>query len=330
MHVAGTGEAEEGLEHYASDDGRDVAGRSLQRLVVKVGSRLLAGRDGALHDRRIGALSEVIAAHRPIETVLVSSGAVVTGFSALGRRRAPTSAAARRAAAAVGQAVLIRRYAELFGQHGIEIGQMLLTRDVLIDRRRSVEAGRTLEALLDAGILPIVNENDPLGTLDHAVGDNDNLAAHVATMVGADLLVILTDVEGVYASGQGAEGRHPIPRVESAAELRRYCWSRPSPESRGGMVTKLEAAERAGRAGVPTVIASGLDPEPLAAIYAGRDVGTRIETVHTAVESSPLSVSGWSGLSRNGVSARQAAPPAASVRVAPGGHVLANGTEGVR
>lgn len=278
-------------------------GRIPRRVVVKVGSRLVAGRRGELRHGWIEALVDVIAEHRGAETVLVSSGAVASGFGALGGRQPSEALVERRAAAVVGQAALIRRYSELFERRGIVIGQVLLTREVLVDDHRSAEVRHTFEALLGAGVLPVVNENDPLSADGHAVGDNDNLASQVATLLGADLLVLLTDVDGVYTGEPGSPEARLIQRAESADELRRFCWSRPSPESRGGMLSKLEAAERASSGGVPTVIASGLEPHTLAAAYGGLEVGTRIEALARAAANPAQAGQSWSDGSANGASA---------------------------
>lgn len=293
------------MEEYAVDmvtNNFDGQSRMPRRVVMKVGSRLLAGPRGELRNEWLEALVEVIAAHRGAETVLVSSGAVATGFGALGGRRPSEESVERRAAAAVGQAALIRRYSELFERRGMAIGQVLLTREVLLDDHRLAEVRQTFEALLGAGVLPVVNENDPAATDGHAVGDNDNLASHVATLLGADLLVLLTDVDGVYAGEPGSPGAELIQRAESAAELRRFCWSRPSPESRGGMLAKLEAAERAASCGVPTVIASGVEPSGLASVYGGVAVGTRIEALAPAAANPAEAGGAWADASANGAS----------------------------
>ncbi|MGH7477954.1 MAG: glutamate 5-kinase, partial [Longimicrobiales bacterium] len=195
------------------------------------------------------------------------------GAGVLGRSRPPRTIPERQAAAAVGQIRLMRLYAECFAAHGLEVGQVLLTNDVVLDRRRFVNARNALAELFELGVVPIVNENDTVSVEEIRVGDNDNLAAYTAALVDADLLALLTDVAGVLA-GEAAE---PIARAESVEALRRHCRGKGSAMSVGGMTTKLDAAEKAARYGIPTVIASGLDVTALQAIYAGDEVGTRID-----------------------------------------------------
>lgn len=256
-----------------------------RRVVLKLGSRLLTGGSPSLLPERIGMYAAAVAGNRGVETVIVSSGAVAAGYASVGYPRPPSGARQRQAAAAVGQTLLMRLYTQAFAEHGISVGQVLLTNDCLQDRRRYVNARDAFRALFAAGVVPVVNENDAISTAEIRVGDNDNLAAYTAALVDADLLALLTDVPGVFDGDPAAD---PAARViafaESTAELRPYCFRKRAPESRGGMQTKLEAAEKAASYGVPTVIASGLDGEALDAIYAGRRAGTWI-----AASSAPLS-----------------------------------------
>ena len=151
---------------------------------------------------------------------------------------------------------------------GLVVAQVLLTNDCLTDRRRYVAASQALGALLEADVIPIVNENDTVSVDEIVVGDNDNLAAMTAALIDADLLALLTDVPGVMTGDPTRDGAAQLIReAESADELRRYCFAKKAGVSTGGMITKLEAAERAGHFGIPTVIASGTDEEVLAAPY---------------------------------------------------------------
>ncbi|MBI4409635.1 MAG: glutamate 5-kinase [Gemmatimonadetes bacterium] len=262
-------------KYTAINDGNGAA--PPRRLVLKVGSRVLTGGTPELRRDRLERIVAAIAQHEGTQTVLVTSGAVAAGFAGLSLPAPPASAPARQAAAAIGQARLIRAYAELFEARGRRIGQVLLTGDVLRSRPRFLAARRALEAMFEAGVHPIVNENDVVASEDVRVGDNDNLAAYTAALVRADLLVLLTDVAGVYDRDPH---RHPdariIAEVAAPGELRAYCWGARGPESTGGLRTKLQAAATAAAHGIPTVIASGLEADTLDAVYGGRPVGTRI------------------------------------------------------
>jgi glutamate 5-kinase len=168
-------------------------------------------------------------------------------------------------------------WAEAFRTVGLDVAQVLLTNDCLTDRRRYNAARQALGALLQAGVIPIVNENDTVSLAEIGVGDNDNLAASTAALVDADVLALLTDVPGVL-SGDPERDRDAavVAEADSPSQLRELCFKKRAAESTGGMVTKLEAAERAGRFGIPTVIASGLDDESLRAILKGEPAGTLI------------------------------------------------------
>jgi glutamate 5-kinase len=211
------------------------------------------------------------------EIVIVSSGAVAAGFRPLGHMVPPTRIRDRQAAAAVGQTRLMAMWSDAFHAVGRKVAQVLLTNDCLTDRRRYVAARRAFATLLEAGIVPIVNENDTVSVEEIGVGDNDNLAASAAALVDADLLVLLTDVPGVMTGHPaGDQDVRLIPEAGSADELRSYCFAKRARDSRGGMETKLEAADRAGRYGIPTMIAAGDQAEVLATILAGGRAGTFI------------------------------------------------------
>lgn len=248
-----------------------------RRIVLKFGSRQLTGGTTRLDPERIAAIARAVASQPDRQIVIVSSGAVAAGFRALGLAAPPTRIEERQAAAAVGQGRLMKMWSDAFAAEGRVVAQVLLTNDCLTDRRRYIAARRALGALLQAGIVPIVNENDTVSVADIVVGDNDNLAATTAALVDAELLVLLTDVPGVLA---GDPDLDPDARVieysESAEALRELCFGKKAIESTGGMVTKLEAAERAGRYGIPTIIAQGSDPEALGAVVQGRRAGTYI------------------------------------------------------
>lgn len=253
--------------------------RGARRIVVKVGTSLLAPPAGGAHPRRFGELAreivEILGRRR--EVVLVSSGAVGLGARRLELETRPESIPGKQAAAAVGQIDLCRRYERAFGRHGFRVGQILLTHAGLADRERFLNARHTLQALLEARVVPIVNENDSVATEELRFGDNDQLAAQVVNVIGADLLVLLTDTDGVFDVPPSAGGGTRIPEIaEVTPNLLRATTREGSSLGSGGMRAKLEAARTAARFGVPTVIADGRRRGMLARILHGEDAGTLI------------------------------------------------------
>jgi glutamate 5-kinase len=236
-----------------------------RRLVVKVGSRSLAS-DTDLIPRLARELAAVMAAKRSL--VLVSSGAIALGAQRLGYGSRPKETARLQAAAAAGQSVLMRRYDEAFGAVGVTTAQVLLTHADLAERERMNNAREAFAALLDAGAVPIVNENDTVAVEEIQFGDNDQLAAMVTPLVGAELLVLLSDVEGVL-DGQGERisvmsEDSTIGKVEATGER----------VGSGGIHSKIDAARKGTRAGAGVVIARAGRPFALADILEGKDVGT--------------------------------------------------------
>ena len=248
-----------------------------KRVVLKLGSRTLTAGSSELCEERFVRVAAAVASDPDVEVVIVSSGAVAAGFRALGFGTPPEAVRDRQAAAAVGQTRLMSTWEAAFRDRGRDVAQVLLTNDCLSDRRRYISVRDAFSALLDRGVVPIVNENDTVSVDEIMVGDNDNLAAITAALVDADLLVLLTDVAGVFTSDPRLDpDLEPIPFARSAAELRELCFEKASAESIGGMVTKLEAAERAGSYGIPTVIASGDEAGTIEAVLGGEGVGTYI------------------------------------------------------
>jgi glutamate 5-kinase len=249
-----------------------------RRLVVKVGSGLIAtaeqGPDAARIDALADDLAAVVADGR--EVALVSSGAIVTGMARLGMPERPRSIPEKQAAAAVGQSALMWHYEQAFSRHAIRVGQVLLTGQDISDRSRYLNARNTLLTLLTFGVLPIVNENDTVAVDEIKVGDNDNLAALVAQLIEADLLVLLTDVDGLYRGDPRRDpGARRLAFVETVTEdVLRLVYDRVDRVSVGGMSTKLEAAQKAGASGIAMVIASGREAGTLPALLRGEDVGT--------------------------------------------------------
>jgi glutamate 5-kinase len=253
--------------------------RRARRIVVKVGTSLLAPPTGGVHPRRFGELAREVAGilDSRREVVLVSSGAVGLGARRLELADPPESIPVKQAAAAVGQIDLCRRYERAFGRHGYRVGQILLTHAGLADRERFLNARHTLQALLAARVVPIVNENDSVATEELRFGDNDQLAAQVVNVTGAELLVLLTDTDGVFDRPPSEGGGARVPEIrEVTARVLRTTTREGSSLGSGGMRAKLEGARTAARFGVPTVIADGRSRGTLARILAGEEVGTLI------------------------------------------------------
>ena len=231
-----------------------------RRVVVKVGSSSLTTAAGGIDPERVRRLVGVLAAARSrgTEVVLVSSGAIAAGLAPLGLARRPRALPAQQAAAAVGQGILVHRYTEELAAHGLVAGQVLLTADDMTRRSHYRNAHQTLAKLLELGVLPIVNENDTVATGEIRFGDNDRLAALVAHLVHADLLVLLSDVDGLYDGHPSAEGSRLIADVALADDLAgvRVGSAGAAGVGTGGMRTKLDAARIATGAGIPVVLTS--------------------------------------------------------------------------
>ena len=249
----------------------------VRRLVVKVGTGLVTAPDVGPDPDRIAALADDIGAvHEHREIVLVTSGAIATGMARLALPHRPRSIPEKQAAAAVGQSALMWHYEMAFKRHGMPVGQVLLTAQDVGDRARYLNARNTLLALLKFGVLPIVNENDTVAVEEIKVGDNDNLSALVASLIEADLLVLLTDVDGLYTADPASDpGARKLDTVDAITDdIQRLVWRRTGMGSVGGMATKLQAAQKAAASGVPMIIASGHERGALARILKGDPVGT--------------------------------------------------------
>jgi glutamate 5-kinase len=257
--------------------------KSTKRWVIKVGSALLTDDGAGLDSARINDLARQMVELREqdVEIVLVSSGSIVAGMAQLGIQNRPERVSLLQATAAVGQASLVRSYEEAFASSGIQIAQVLLTHSDIANRERYLNAKSTLAALLDLKVLTVVNENDTVATEEICFGDNDSLAALVANLVNAELLVILTDQEGLYSSD---------PRVDDSAVLVEEAMagdesllamaSGGSKHGRGGMITKLTAAQKASRSGAATVIANGKLDNVLLKVQRGESCGTYLSATH--------------------------------------------------
>ncbi|OGW60359.1 MAG: glutamate 5-kinase [Nitrospirae bacterium RBG_16_64_22] len=250
-----------------------------RRIVIKVGSRVLATRAAGLSSARIRALAGQVAGIRANghSVVIVSSGAIAAGIGAVrpasGR---PVTIQIKQAAAAVGQSRLMWAYEQAFRQNGIHTAQILLTAEDLGHRGRYMNARRTFETLLSRGILPIVNENDTVAVEEIRFGDNDTLAGLVAPLVGADLVVLLSDVEGLFTADPRRDAKASlipfVPRV--TAEVERLAGGARTSEGTGGMVSKVRTAKRVTLLGIPMAIVSGLKSGRLTEFLSGSGRGT--------------------------------------------------------
>jgi glutamate 5-kinase len=245
------------------------------RVVVKVGTSSLVDDAGRPSRRKLGKVVGDIAAvageHR---CVLVSSGAIASGLEPMGLAKRPRDMPGLQAAAAVGQGRLMADYARLFARRGMVAAQVLLTQEDFLRRRHFVNAQRTLDRLLAAGMVPVVNENDTVATAEIAFGDNDRLAALVSVMTGADLLILLSDVDGIYSRDPHRGRARLLPEVRDAAEVE--ATGPRSDAARGGMASKLEAAMIATAAGVDVVVAGARRRDVVARAVAGEEIGTRL------------------------------------------------------
>jgi len=251
---------------------------SSRRLVVKVGSALVTNNGAGLALEFIAdcarQISQLHQAGR--EVLLVSSGAIAAGMQRLGWTKRPHAMHDLQAAAAIGQMGLAEAYETTFVRHGLKAAQILLTHEDLADRKRYLNARSTLNALLGYGVVPIINENDTVVTDEIKFGDNDTLGALVANLVEAEALVILTDQQGLYTADPRREPEATL-IAEGRADERRYesmAGGAGSGISKGGMITKVRAAQRAARSGAHTLIVSGREPDALLRAARGETIGT--------------------------------------------------------
>jgi glutamate 5-kinase len=256
---------------------RDDVVLSARTWVVKVGTSVLTGRDGALDLDRVDHLAEQISAVTATgrRVALVSSGAVGAGVGRLGLARRPDNLRQIQAAAAVGQAYLIRAYDDGFRRHGRHAAQLLLTHEDFDSRPRYLNMRNTLTALFEYDAVPVINENDTISVDELKFGDNDQLAAMVANLLQAPLLVILSVVDGLYRADPGASAQgEVVPLVADLDQVLELAGDSRSSGGTGGMRSKLQAAGLVTRAGGSVIIASGKKPDPLTRILAGEPVGT--------------------------------------------------------
>ena len=252
---------------------------SSRRLVVKIGSALLAAESGEIHRAWLAALADDVARcrSRGQEVILVSSGAIAVGRRHLGLAGKRLRLEEKQAAAATGQIRLAHAYQEALARHGITVAQILLTLDDTEERRRHLNARATFAQLLALGAVPVVNENDTVATAEIRFGDNDRLAARVAQMTSADMLVLLSDIDGLYAADprKDPKARHIAAVREIGTEIEAMASEAPPGYSSGGMVTKLAAARIAMSAGCRMLIARGRSGGPASGPLAAIETGAR-------------------------------------------------------
>ncbi len=249
------------------------------RVVIKIGTSTLTHATGNLNIRRVEALCKAISDVKNAgnEVILVSSGAIGMGVGKLGLRERPSDVPTKQAAAAVGQCELMYFYDKIFGEYHHIVAQLLITGEDIASHTRHENFRNTLNRLLALGALPIINENDTVGTKEIVIGDNDTLAAIVAESVQADLLILLSDIDGLYTADPrkdpNARLLHRITHLDDS--VRALAGGCGSSRGTGGMVTKLQAAQICMDCGCDMVIANGNNPDNLYAILEGKDVGTR-------------------------------------------------------
>ncbi len=249
------------------------------RIVIKIGTSTLTHENGSTNLRRIEALCRIVSdiMNSGEEIILVSSGAIGMGVGKLGLRARPSDIAGKQACAAVGQCELMYEYDKLFGEYNHTVAQILLTAPDLScdDRREKFE--NTVERLIELGVLPIINENDTVATEEIVFGDNDTLAAKVAVTVGADLLILLSDIDGLYtADPRKDKNATLIAEVKEIDEkIEALAGSAGSNRGTGGMETKIRAAKIATERGCDMIIANGSSPELLYEIIEGKSIGTK-------------------------------------------------------
>ena len=251
-----------------------------RRVVIKAGSGVLTGRSG-LNATTVKAISRGISAlmDRGLEVIYVSSGAMAAGEKKLGLSMRPTALPQRQAVAATGQAGLMMEYEKAFGRFGRKVAQILLTSDDLTNRKRYLNARNTINTLLSWKVVPIINENDTVATEEIKLGDNDNLAAMITLLMDADILINLTDIDGLYDMDPRRDNTaRRLDYVSTVSlKLEQAAGEIPGPLGRGGMLSKVKAAKKLMAAGVPMIIANGLNRNILFDLFEGIETGTFFE-----------------------------------------------------
>lgn len=252
--------------------------KNKKRIVVKVGTSSLSYENGRLNFQRIGQLVHELSAirNKNIDIILVTSGAIGVGAGRVGMVEKPTELAKKQALAAIGQAELIKIYQKFFEEYNQTVAQVLLTKDVITNPDRHQKAKNTLLKLLSMGIIPIINENDTISTDEIEYGDNDTLSADVATLVESDLLILLSDIDGLYSADPKKETSAEIIRSvkKITPELINFASGAGTSFGTGGMTTKIVAAKICVEAHIDTIITNGNNPSAIFEILEGKEIGT--------------------------------------------------------
>ncbi len=252
--------------------------KEINRIVVKVGTSTLTYDTGKINLRRMSKLAQVLSdlKNAGVEIALVTSGAIGVGVGKLGLKERPHDTPGRQAAATVGQCELMFLYDKFFGEYGNITGQLLVTKDDFDDKERHRNLHNSFMKLFEYGAIPVINENDSVAVDEIVFGDNDSLSAHVAKIVDADLLIILTDIDGLFSANpredENAVLIHCVDEITD--ETLALAGGSGTSRGTGGMVTKLHAAQIANEAGIDTVVMNGSDPEEIYKLLDGRQIGT--------------------------------------------------------
>lgn len=252
--------------------------KDVKRIVVKVGTSTLTYDTGKINIRRMSKLAQVLSdlKNAGVEVTLVTSGAIGVGVGKLGLKERPKDTPGRQAAATVGQCELMFLYDKFFGEFGNITGQLLVTKDDFENEERHTNLHNSFMKLFEYGAIPIVNENDSVAVEEIVFGDNDSLSAHVAKIVGADTLIILTDIEGLFSANpredENAVLIHTIDAITD--DILALAGGSGTNRGTGGMITKLHAAQIATESGINTVVMNGDDPEDIYKLIDGRQIGT--------------------------------------------------------
>ncbi len=252
--------------------------KDIKRIVVKVGTSTLTYDTGKINLRRMSKLAQVLSdlKNAGIEVSLVTSGAIGVGVGKLGLKERPHDTPGRQAAATVGQCELMFLYDKFFGEYGNITGQLLVTKDDFEDEERHRNLHNSFMKLFEYGAIPVINENDSVAVDEIVFGDNDSLSAHVAKIVDADTLIILTDIDGLFSANpredENAVLIHCVEEIND--EILALAGGSGTSRGTGGMVTKLHAAQIATQAGIDTVVMNGSDPEEIYKLIDGRQIGT--------------------------------------------------------
>ncbi|MGD0339884.1 MAG: glutamate 5-kinase [Bacteroidota bacterium] len=249
-----------------------------KRIVIKIGTNLLADKVKGVNPEKIDEIASSVAFLKSLgnDVAIVSSGAIGAGVAALKLQTRPRSIPEKQATAAVGQPLLMEAYETAFRKQGIDIAQILLTKDDFINRGRYVNAKNTFSVIFEKGVVPVINENDSVAIEEIKLGDNDNLSALVANLIEADVLVILTDIDGLFTDDPSRNMKAElIPVVERiTAQVEKLAKKSGSDLSTGGMITKIQAAKRCVSAGIAMIIANGTNPRAIEEIFSGNFRGT--------------------------------------------------------